>query len=62
MHNPFDKQVQLNLRDGTTKAVNVLGSLTPSQYFYSLNGLNKSAHVYGVLYLASDEALATLPK
>ena len=56
-YNPFAHQIQLNLNTGETKQVNATGVTTARQYFGSLTTLNKSAHIYGCVYLATPDAL-----
>lgn len=58
--NPFAQQIQLNLNTGEQQRVNATGVTNAKQYFSSLNSLNTSAHLYGVVYLATRKALAQL--
>ena len=56
----FSKLVHLNT--GEQQRVDSTSVTNAKQYFSSLNRLNSPAHVYGVIYLATPEALAQLPE
>ena len=56
----LEKQLRLELSTGKITEVNVQENITIKQYFTSLSSLNKAAHIYGVVYLATDEALKEL--
>jgi hypothetical protein len=57
---PLTKQLMLNIRTGEITEVSVQRGISVSNYFNSLNILNKAAHIYGCVYLASQEALRLL--
>lgn len=56
--------VQLVLQTGEQRIVPCTPppGYTLALYFECINTLNKQAHIYGVLYLATPEALAALLK
>lgn len=59
-HKHLEKQLRVDLNTGEITDVNVQPGITIKQYFSSLSILNRSAHIYGVVYLATDEALELL--
>ena len=56
----LEKQIQLELTTGKYTEIDVGYPCTVKQYFASLTVLNKSSHIYGVVYLATDDALKEL--
>ena len=56
------KIIQLNLNTGELVEYNSEYTVDIKSYFEAINNLNKSAHTYGVVYLASAKALASLPR
>jgi hypothetical protein len=56
----LEKQLMLNLSTGGISEVTVQPGITVKAYFTSLSILNRGAHDYGVLYMATDEALSVL--
>ena len=53
-------QWKLDLNTGEVESTSVQEGITVKAYFASINILNRSAHVYGCLYLANDEAINLL--
>lgn len=58
--NPLGQQIQVDVVTGALTVVPVRSGITARDYFNSLSILNKSAHLYGFVYLATPEALALL--
>ena len=56
----LEAQLRLDLNTGEVVPVSIQENITVKAYFSSLSILNKSAHIYGVVYLATEEALSLL--
>lgn len=56
----LEKQLRLELNSGEVTEVIVQSGISIKAYFTSLSILNKSSHIYGCVYLATDEALGLL--
>lgn len=56
----LETQLRLDLNNGEITPVSVQENITVEAYFSSISILNKSAHIYGVVYLATEEALSLL--
>lgn len=52
--------LQLDLNTGNIQEIQLNEYKSLYIYFNALTGLNKSAHIYGVVYLPSDSALKLL--
>jgi len=58
--NPLGQQIQVDLVTGKQTVTTVRSGITVRDYFDSLSILNKSAHLYGLVYVATPEALELL--
>lgn len=56
----LETQLQLNLSSGETMEVKVQPGISVKAYFTSLSILNRSSHIYGCVYLATEAALDLL--
>ena len=56
----LEKQLQINFTTGETKEVVVQGNISITNYFRSLEILNRAAPLYGCVYLATEDALNLL--
>jgi hypothetical protein len=59
---PLSKIIMLNLKTEEKTLVATTGTPDIYQYFVAMSDLNYSAAIYGVVYLATEEALALLYK
>ncbi len=56
----FEKQLQLNLNTGEVKVMPCPQVTNAYDYFRAMHILNQNAQTYGVVYLATPEAITAL--